>query len=127
MASSSINSLPADNSMNESHLSISRSLPYDPEARYSRLQRDGLISRRDKSTSHFQEDAQPVRRNLSGSGIESLGLGKRRNVVDSEEDCKFGLLESTEKALNTKTADGLLYVQPSSEDEDVCPTCLEGV
>ncbi|KAK4758127.1 hypothetical protein SAY87_019428 [Trapa incisa] len=126
VASSSMNILPADNSTNESHLSISRSLPYDSQTRYTRLQRDGLVSRHDKSTSHFQVDLQPVRRNVSSSGIESLVLGKRRDVIDLEEDCKFGLLESSENALNTNTADGLIYVkQPSSDDEDVCPTCLE--
>ncbi|KAK4740763.1 hypothetical protein SAY87_024351 [Trapa incisa] len=125
VAFSSINILPADNSMNESHVSISRSLPYDSETRYTRLQRDGLVSRRDKSMSHFQEDAQPVRRNVSSSGMESLGLGKRRSVIDLEEDCKFGLLESSDKALNTRTADGLIDMQSSSDDEDICPTCLE--
>ncbi|PKI42815.1 E3 ubiquitin-protein ligase At3g02290-like [Punica granatum] len=125
LSSSAISSLPADNSMNDSHGSISRPLPYDSDPRYSRLQRDGLVSRREKAMSHFQEDTQPMRRNLSSSGIEALGLGRRRNGVDSEEDCKFSLLETSEKALTTKSADGLIYVQPSSEDEDLCPTCLE--
>lgn len=125
LASSSISPLQSDNSTNDSHISIFRSWPYDSDSTYSRLQRDGLVSRHDKSMYHFQEDVQPVRKNVSSSGVESLGLGNRRNGIDSEEDCKFGLLEYSE-GLTAESADGLICTQPSSEDEDVCPTCLEG-
>ncbi|KAH9658457.1 RING-type domain-containing protein [Citrus sinensis] len=86
--------------------------------------RDGLVSRRDKSMIYFQEDAQPIRRNMSSSGRESLGFGKKQNVVDSEEDCKLVNSESSDKALATKAAYGP-YTQTSTEDEDVCPTCLD--
>lgn len=110
----------ADNSLNDRQLSVSRPLPYDAEQRYSRPQRDGLISRRDKSMTHLQEDSQ-MRRNISSSGPDSLGSGKKWNGIDPEEDCK-----SSEKALATKVAYGLNYMQPASEDEEVCPTCLDG-
>lgn len=109
----------ADNSLNDRQLSVSRPFPYDAEQRYSRPQRDGLISRRDKSITHLQEDSQ-MRRNMSSSGPDSLGSGKKWNGIDPEEDCK-----SSEKALATKVAYGLNYMQPASEDEDVCPTCLD--
>ncbi|KAA8529972.1 hypothetical protein F0562_034424 [Nyssa sinensis] len=88
-----------DNSLNDAHHSVSRPLPYDADQRYSRLLRDGLVSRRDKSMTHFQEDSQPLRRNMSSSGIEPLGSGKNWNGVDPAEDIKL--------------------------DEDVCPTCLD--
>lgn len=113
-----------DVSTSDAHLSLSRQVPYDANQRYARLQRDGLVSR--KSMTHFQEESQPLRRNRSIPGMESLaGVGKKRNVVDSGDDCKLGHSESSEKALDTKIAYGLTYVQPSSEDEDVCPTCLD--
>lgn len=114
-----------ENSSNEIHLSVSRPVPSDSDQRYSRLQRDGLVSRREKSTLHLQDDSQPLRRNTSSSGTESLGFGKKWNGVESEEDGKLGHSESSEKPLTAKVAYGLVYMQPSSEDEDVCPTCLD--
>lgn len=126
---SSASSVPAttlpDNSLNDNQFSVSRPATYDTDQRYSRLQRDGLVSRRDKSMIYFQEDAQPIRRNMSSSGRESLGFGKKQNVVDSEEDCKLVDSESSDKVLATKAAYGP-YTQTSTEDEDVCPTCLDG-
>ncbi|KAF5449198.1 hypothetical protein F2P56_029670 [Juglans regia] len=117
-------SLP-DNSSNDIHLSVSRPVASDSDQRYSRLQRDGLVSRRDKSMTHFQEDAQPLRRNMSSSGTESLGFRKKLNGVETEEDGKPGHSESSETASIAKIAYGLTYTQPSSEDEDICPTCLD--
>ncbi|KAL4638433.1 hypothetical protein ACB092_03G146900 [Castanea dentata] len=125
MVSSGIGTALPDNPSNDIHLSVSRPVPSDSDQRYSRLQRDGLVSRRDKSMMHFQEDSQPPRRNMSSSGTESLGFGKKWNGVESEEDSKLSHSESSEKALATKVAYGLAYMQTSSEDEDVCPTCLD--
>ncbi|KAH7548494.1 hypothetical protein JRO89_XS14G0142800 [Xanthoceras sorbifolium] len=113
-----------ENSLNDTQLSVSRPVPYDSDQRYARLQRDGLVSRRDKSSIHFQEDTQPLRRNVSSSGTESLGFGKKLNGVDAEENCKLVHSESSEKILATKVAYGA-YMQTSVEDEDVCPTCLD--
>lgn len=125
LASSAMSPTLSENSSSDSHISASRPLAYDTDQRYSRLQRDGLVSRRDKSLTHLHEDSQ-LRRNMSSSGVESLGFGKKWNGVDTEEDCKVCHSESSEKALATKVAFGLTYTQPSSEDEDVCPTCLDG-
>ncbi|XP_044512475.1 E3 ubiquitin-protein ligase At3g02290-like [Mangifera indica] len=124
LASSGIATALPDNSLNDSQLALSRSITYDSEQRYSRLQRDGLVSRRDKSMIHFQEDPQPPRRNMSSSGTESLGFGKKQNGVDYEEDSKLIHSESSEKAFATKLA-YVNYLQTSAEDEDVCPTCLD--
>ncbi|KAI8526732.1 hypothetical protein RHMOL_Rhmol12G0018700 [Rhododendron molle] len=125
LASSGIGTALPDSSLSDAHQSISRPLPYDADQRYSRLQRDGLVSRRDKPMTHFQEESQPMRRNMSSSGMEILGSGKRRNGVDSDEELKLSHSGSSEKALATKVAPGVLYVQPSGEEEDVCPTCLD--
>ncbi|XP_028057579.1 E3 ubiquitin-protein ligase At3g02290-like [Camellia sinensis] len=125
LASSGMGTVLPDSSLNDAHHSVSRPLPYDADQRFSRSQRDGLVSRRDKSMTHFQEDSQPLRRNMSSSGMEPLGSGKKWNGVDSAEEFKLGHSESSEKALTTKVAHGLIYIQHSSEDEDVCPTCLD--
>ncbi|WRX13360.1 hypothetical protein QQP08_005847 [Theobroma cacao] len=121
LSSTAIATAVPDNSINETHVTMSRPVPYDSEQRYSRLQRDGLVSRRDKSVTHFQEETQPLRRNMSSSGVESLGIGKKRNGVDSEEDSKIGHPESSERTLATKVAYGPTYMQSSSEDEDNIP------
>ncbi|KAL6186235.1 hypothetical protein ACLB2K_042356 [Fragaria x ananassa] len=113
----------ANNSSNDTPFSVARPSPFDADQRYSRLQRDGLISRREKSMTHLQEDAQQVRR--SSSATDSLGSGKKRNGVEAEEDCKSGHSETLEKELASKVAYGLTYVLPASEDDDVCPTCLD--
>ncbi|KAF2288407.1 hypothetical protein GH714_007258 [Hevea brasiliensis] len=112
-----------DGSISDTHVSLTRPVPYDADQRYTRLQRDGLVSR--KSMTHFQEESQPLRRNMSNSGMESSGFGKKWNGVDLEEDYKLSHSESSEKALETKVTYGLSYVQQSFEDEDVCPTCLD--
>ncbi|PSS13731.1 E3 ubiquitin-protein like [Actinidia chinensis var. chinensis] len=115
-----------DSSFNDALHSVSRPLPYDADQRYSRLQqRDGLVSRRDKSITNFHEASQPLRRNTSSSGIDLLGSAKKWNGVDSAEELQLGHSETSEKALATKVAHGLIYVQSSCEDEDVCPTCLD--
>ncbi|KDP23250.1 hypothetical protein JCGZ_23083 [Jatropha curcas] len=112
-----------DGSISDTYVSLSRPVPYDADQRYTRLQRDGLVSR--KSMTHFQEESQPLRRNMSNSGLESSGLGKKWSGVDSEDDFKMNQSESSEKALETELKYGLSYVQQPSEDEDVCPTCLD--
>ncbi|XWS68723.1 hypothetical protein CRYUN_Cryun04dG0116200 [Craigia yunnanensis] len=113
-----------DNSANETYVTMFRLVPYDTEQRYSRLQRDGLVSRRDKSVTHFQVETQPLRRNVSSSGVETLGIGRKRNGVESEDDSKIAHPESSEKILAPKVAYGPNCMQSSSED-DVCPTCLD--
>ncbi|MBA0872033.1 hypothetical protein Goshw_005172 [Gossypium schwendimanii] len=116
----------SDNSAIETHVTMSRPVPYDAEQRYSRLQRDGLVSRRDKSVTHFQEETQPLRRNISSSDGESLGIGRKWNEVELEDDSKIAHLELSERSLAPKVAQGPNYIQPSAEEEDVCPTCLDG-
>ncbi|XXG41830.1 hypothetical protein AAC387_Pa01g2212 [Persea americana] len=114
----------SDNSLFDPYHSVSRPAPYDADPRFSRLQRDGLVSRREKALSHFQEESQPLRRSSSSSGVENLGSGKKQNIIDFEEDCKAGRLVPFEKVLSAKALQGGTRML-SSEDEDICPTCLE--
>ncbi|KAK8561515.1 hypothetical protein V6N13_149308 [Hibiscus sabdariffa] len=125
LSSTAVVTATSDDSANETHVTTSRPIPYDAEQRYSRLQRDGLVSRRDKSATHFQEETQPLRRNMSSSGVEPLGIGRKWNGVEAEEDSKVSHLELSERNLAPKVAQGPNYIQPSAEDEDVCPTCLD--
>ncbi|XP_010250499.1 PREDICTED: E3 ubiquitin-protein ligase At3g02290-like [Nelumbo nucifera] len=125
LASSGVGSPLPDSPLTDTYHSVTRPVSYDAEQRYARLQRDGLVSRREKSMSHFQEESQPLRRNSSSSGVEPMGAGKKWDGIESEEECKVGRTESSEKVFSTKGSHGLSYMLPSSEDEDVCPTCLE--
>ncbi|XP_071703614.1 E3 ubiquitin-protein ligase At3g02290-like [Rutidosis leptorrhynchoides] len=95
-----------------------RPLPYDAENRFTRLQR-GLVSRREKMMTHYQDDSQ--------SGIEVMDFAKRRSggVDSADQDSSRSVdIESLEKSLKVKAFEGLLYEQ-NSDNEDVCPTCLE--
>ncbi|KAJ0915070.1 putative transcription factor C2H2 family [Helianthus annuus] len=112
-ASSSAVGLSLPTSLNVENHSAARPMPYDSDHRFTHLPR-GLVSRREKSMTHFQEDSQ--------SGME---FAKRKSGIDStDEDSKSGNLESLEKSLKVKASEGLLYEQ-SSDNEDVCPTCLD--
>lgn len=113
-----------DTSLTDANHSVSRPLSYDADQRFSRSQRDGLVLRREKSLSHLQEDSLPPRRNASTSGMDTLGSGKKWCGVDSTEDFKRCHSELLEKESATKAAHGLVY-QHASDDDDVCPTCLD--
>ncbi|THU59710.1 hypothetical protein C4D60_Mb07t04910 [Musa balbisiana] len=108
-----------DNSLCESHHLVPRPLPYEADPRYAR---EGLISRREKSMSHLQEDLQTLRRNGSSSAVETLAAVRKR-IAETEAGQKLTHAES-EKNLAAKTRD-TGFVFTTSEDEDVCPTCLE--
>ncbi|XP_065016693.1 E3 ubiquitin-protein ligase At3g02290-like isoform X1 [Musa acuminata AAA Group] len=108
-----------DNSLCESHHLVPRPPPYEADPRYAR---EGLISRREKSMSHIQEDLQTLRRNGSSSAVETLAAVRKR-IAETEAGQKLTHAES-EKNLAAKTRD-TGFVFTTSEDEDVCPTCLE--
>ncbi|WOK96653.1 E3 ubiquitin-protein ligase [Canna indica] len=95
----------SDNSSCETYNLVPRPTPYDADPRYSGSQREGLVSRREKSMGHIK-------------------AVKKRNIAESE-GYKLTHTES-EKNLSTKACDAG-FVITTSEDEDVCPTCLEVV
>ncbi|XP_008680681.1 E3 ubiquitin-protein ligase ATL4 [Zea mays] len=64
-----------------------------------------------------------LRRNANSSGIEHLAAQKKRNNTENEGEYKVHRSEST-KSLSAK-AYSSSYAVVASEDEDVCPTCLE--
>jgi hypothetical protein len=86
-------------------------LPYDSDPRYLRIGRDGLISRRDKSgMSHSNSDA--------GGGT---ALQRRFSAVDLEEQ-SLGLKNAVSSKAFPRVESSLSML----DDDDVCPTCLDG-
>ncbi|KAL4577316.1 hypothetical protein LXL04_013423 [Taraxacum kok-saghyz] len=120
-----------DNSLSGVYRSPPRPLPYDVDPRYTRLQRDGLVSRREKGSSRSQEEeGEPLRGSDSDTETDPLCSGSKWNNNNSST-CEDG---TTTKGLQTKSSfkvssmresTGFAHIFTSSEDEDVCPTCLE--
>lgn len=118
-------SLPEENSTVDTYHPPPRPLPFD-EPRCSRLQhRHGLLSRGEKRSAHFHEVSRPLGCN-NDTDKESTGTAKLWNKSDYEGGSKICCPESSVDHLPTKVASAVTYVYSSSEDEDVCPTCLEG-
>ncbi|KAL2528581.1 RING/U-box superfamily protein [Forsythia ovata] len=114
-----------DNSLDDMYRSPPRPLPYDADPRYLRLQRDGLVSRREKGSSHSHEEAEPLRRSEVGEESIPLRNTNKWNEFTCEKVCKE---YDSKCSLNLSTAKlkrGFDHNYTSSEDEDVCPTCLE--
>ncbi|KAH0984400.1 hypothetical protein GBA52_011577 [Prunus armeniaca] len=123
-AASMMSSASLDNSISDMYRSPPRPLPYDADPRYIRLQRDGLISRREKGSSHSHEEAEPLRSDTDADS-ECLSTGEKWNGSACEDGVKEHRSKSSMKFSSAKatTVVGNFYI--SSEDEDVCPTCLE--
>ncbi|ERN06094.1 hypothetical protein AMTR_s00016p00022060 [Amborella trichopoda] len=113
-------------SSSDSYHSSSRTVPYDADSRYSCLPRDGLVLRREKSASRFNEELQPLRRGNNSAGVETMSSMDKVNGLESEGHSMSCHSESAEKSLFVKAARGIAYRLSSAEDEDVCPTCLDG-
>ncbi|OVA11005.1 zinc finger protein [Macleaya cordata] len=113
-----------DNSLPDMYRSPPRPLPYDADPRCFRSQRDGLVSRREKGSSHSHEESEPLRRSDVDTNQEYLHAGDKWNESD-EGGSKESLSESSMKHPLAMVSSGVGYVYSSSEEEDVCPTCLE--
>ncbi|KAB2630474.1 E3 ubiquitin-protein ligase [Pyrus ussuriensis x Pyrus communis] len=85
LASSRVGTSLQNNPLNDAQLSFSKPTPFDANQRCSRLQREGLVSRCEKSMTYLQEDMQQLRR--WSSGTEYLGFGKKWSGDDTEEYC----------------------------------------
>ena len=101
-----------------------RPLPYD-DPRCSRMQHEGLISRCDKSLSHFCDESEPLRESNNAINMEMSTTAKRSGSI-YEVASKLCCAKSSLKNTSAEDQTGVTYTFPSYEDEDVCPTCLEG-
>ncbi|CAI0553238.1 unnamed protein product, partial [Linum tenue] len=113
-----------DSSLADMYRSPPRPLPYDADPRYFRLQRDGLVSRREKGSSHSHEEAEPLRSD-NDDDTEFYSTGDKWNASTCEEGSKEQRPRSSLKLSSAKATSGIGYIYSSSEDEEVCPTCLE--
>ncbi|RRT34301.1 hypothetical protein B296_00051328 [Ensete ventricosum] len=108
-----------DDSVPDTYHSPPRPIPYD-DPRFT--QNDGLISRHEKFLSHFHQEPEPLRSNTN-SETESKMKGKCKSNYDGGS--KLCQPESSLKHFSAAARREVTYIFPSSEDEDVCPTCLE--
>lgn len=113
-----------DNSLSDMYRSPPRPLPYDAEPRFFRSQRDGLVSRREKSSSHSNDETEPLRSDTDVDP-EPLHSSEKWNECACEDESKIYRSKSALKLSSAKYTTGVGFIYASSEDEDICPTCLE--
>lgn len=108
-----------DNSLSDMYHSPPRPLPYDVDPRHFRSLRHG------KGSSHLNEESEPLRGDVDGDH-ESLNSGGKWNESSCEDASKEYKSKSSVRLSSAKytTVAGLIY--SSSDEEDCCPTCLEG-
>ncbi|XP_024364636.1 E3 ubiquitin-protein ligase At3g02290 isoform X2 [Physcomitrium patens] len=105
-------------------------LPYDSDPRYLRsIGRDGLNYRRDKSGMSQMSggEGQPLRHSNSDGGLGGTALQRRfgnSGGLDLEEQTQGLKLERT--SLSSKAFPRVESALSMLDDEDVCPTCLDG-
>ncbi|KAM7516675.1 hypothetical protein LguiA_006258 [Lonicera macranthoides] len=125
MGTTSFNSSTSlDNSLSDMYRSPPRPLPYDTDPRNFHMQRDGLVSRREKGSSHAQEETEPLRRSDNESDSEPLITGKWNNSIREEGSKEYNSRASL-KLSTAKMTTGFAHIYSFQEEEDVCPTCLE--
>lgn len=113
-----------DSSLTDTYRSPPRPLPYDADPRYFRLKRDGLVSRREKGPSHLHEETEPLRTKEPDEEPESLSSKKKWNEFAHEESKEYNSKASINLPA-AKLVTGYAHTYSFSDDEDVCPTCLE--
>lgn len=110
-----------DNSLAEMYRSPPRPLPYDADPRSFRF------PRREKGSSHSHDENEPLRTSGVDEQSELLSGKNKRNEFASEEESKDHNSRLSFNLSNSKVATGYAHIYASSEEEDCCPTCLEGV
>ncbi|XAR51620.1 hypothetical protein NMG60_11006297 [Bertholletia excelsa] len=104
-----------DNSLSDSYHSFSRPLPCDANPQCFPLLLEGMVS------SHSHEQIEPLR---SDSNVDSASLNtedKWNGSICKEKSKVY----QTRSSLKLSTAIEYAHTYFHSEDEDVCPTCLE--
>ena len=113
-----------DDSISEpdTYRSPPRPLPYD-DPRCSQVQRD-------KSSSQFCEESEPLRGSNNAIKLE-MSTTTKYSGSSYEVASKLCCTKSSLKSTSAGDQNGVTYTFPSYtfplyEDEDECPTCLEG-
>lgn len=105
-----------DDSLSSVYHSPPRPLPYDADPRYFRFA---------KGSSHSGEEAEPLRGDTEMSS-EVSGGGAKRSKSDCEDGSKEAYSKGSLTMENSKTKLGIEMYYAESDDEDICPTCLDG-
>ncbi|KAI4389003.1 hypothetical protein MLD38_001274 [Melastoma candidum] len=121
-AASAVTIASHDNSFTDTYRSPPRPLPYDVDLRCVGLQRDGMILRREKGSSHVDEESEPLR---SDTDVESDAVCPGHKLDYACEGLGKQLMKSSLKPYSAKDASNIDHIYLTSKEEDVCPTCLE--
>lgn len=123
-ALSSIPSL--DDSIPDTYRSPPRPLPYDADPRFFRLHRD--VSSSEKGSSHQPNEETELLTEDEGSRDSDPTSNKSKWSDFTHDDAsKEYNSKSSVKQSTDKPATGYAHIYTGSDDEDVCPTCLEGI
>lgn len=93
-----------------------RELLFDANLRPSNLQEDGLAATHENGAGQLHKDIEQLR------GGECM----LQEIVTESNKSKECSSESSIKVSKEKEDSGVRYMFASLDDEDVCPTCLEG-
>lgn len=116
-----------DNSLAEMYRAPPRPLPYDVDPRSFRLQQLArLDAKREKGSSHSHDESEQLRASGVDDQSELLSNKNKWNEFACQEGSKDYDSRLSFKLSNSKMATGYAHINASTEDEDVCPTCLEG-
>uniref|UniRef100_A0A1J3CNL2 RING-type E3 ubiquitin transferase n=1 Tax=Noccaea caerulescens TaxID=107243 RepID=A0A1J3CNL2_NOCCA len=105
-----------DSSLSSVYHSPPRPLPYDADPRYFRFV---------KGSSHSGEEAEPLRRGDTEMSSEVLGGGGKRSKSDYEDGSKEVYTKGSSTDAKSKMMLGMEISYADSDDEDICPTCLD--
>lgn len=123
--SQAIEATPLDSSESsfDTYRSPPRPLPYD-DPRFSPPLRDWFASRHDPS-SHSPEESEPLRPNYDEE-METMSSVDKPSKTNYDTKMKRCTSAYGDKLSRKESGNYFTYFSPSTEDEDVCPTCLEG-
>lgn len=123
--SQAIEATPLDSSESsfDTYRSPPRPLPYD-DPRFSPPLRDWFASRHDPS-SHSPEESEPLRPNYDEE-METMSSVDKPSKTNYDTKMKRSSSAYGDKLSRKESGNYFTYFSPSTEDEDVCPTCLEG-
>ncbi|URD94185.1 E3 ubiquitin-protein ligase [Musa troglodytarum] len=107
---------------NDTDLSSPRPLSHtDPGCSHSQRQNDGFVLRRAKGPIPLHEKSQLLRYDI----LMNIELMENLNESKHEGGSMMSSPESSSKQPLSEMTTGTTYLHSESEDEDVCPICLD--
>ncbi|KAK4755168.1 hypothetical protein SAY87_008925 [Trapa incisa] len=110
-----------DDSFSDMYRSPPRPLPYDVDPRRIR---DRILSQREKGSSHSPEESEPLRSINDLESNSACGTAGKWND-HLQKGLKGEDIKSSLKLSMSRTDPELGFMYSTTEEEDVCPTCLE--